>query len=313
MNEARARSGGSRLRRPALCVLVAAAVSSLAVTQAGATSEGAAAHAATAGRSVACEPASTRALRAGAAAPRTYDDLIEDSGSAPDFCAANLITNDNETITIGIHVHNRSGFAAGDQYGIFVDADRNASTGNEGADYLLVFDGDGASLLRWDGSSFATAPSQRPVVVQWVSGYGPVVQIGRADLGNVSAFDFVLASVLGEESDFAPDAGFWSYGLTPLTLTARSLTIGPARAGRTFTARMSVTRSDFDAALTEGTITCTARLGGRTLRGQGSFAGGRVVCTWRLPRNARGKRLTGSVTVSLQGAQASRTFSVLVR
>ena len=57
---------------------------------------------------------------------RTYDDPIEDSASAPDFCASELVTNDNQAITIGIHAHNRSGVAPGDVYSVFLNTDLNA-------------------------------------------------------------------------------------------------------------------------------------------------------------------------------------------
>src|SRR5215471_1555650 len=63
---------------------------------------------------------------------RTYDDNIEDSGGAPDFCASELVTNDSSTITIGIHAHNRTGFVAGGSYTVYLDTDRNTATGGGG-------------------------------------------------------------------------------------------------------------------------------------------------------------------------------------
>ncbi len=65
--------------------------------------------------------------------------------------------------------------------------------------------------------------------------------------------------------------------------------------------------------LDEGKIGCAARLSGHALAGNGKFANGRVVCTWRLPKNARGKRLSGTLSAALQGARATRRFSVRVR
>jgi hypothetical protein len=76
---------------------------------------------------------------------------------------------------------------------------------------------------------------------------------------------------------------------------------------------MTVVRSDFEGALTEGAIVCAARLGGKPLAGRGRFAGSRVTCTWRLPRSARGKRLTGTVGVGFQGVEAKRAFATRVR
>src|SRR5262249_12227984 len=84
---------------------------------------------------------------------RTYNDLIEDAGNAPDFCASNIVTNDNRSVTIEIHAHNRSGFDAGDEYRVLFDTDLNPVTGDSGADYELAFDGAGAHLGRWNGTS----------------------------------------------------------------------------------------------------------------------------------------------------------------
>src|SRR5919204_7062275 len=96
-----------------------------------------------------CTPAAwgrTDALQTSCQAPRTlaaltgYDDPIEDAGNAPDFCGGEAVTNDNRTITIGIHAHNRSGFVAGDSYGIYLDTDLNAATGGGeiGAEYEIT-------------------------------------------------------------------------------------------------------------------------------------------------------------------------------
>jgi hypothetical protein len=48
------------------------------------------------------------------AALTSYDDEIEDSGNAPDFCGGEAVTNDHQRIMIGIHAHNRSGLVPGD-------------------------------------------------------------------------------------------------------------------------------------------------------------------------------------------------------
>jgi hypothetical protein len=64
----------------------------------------------------------TRTLAA-AQALTQYDDNIEDAGNAPDFCASELVTNDNESVTIGVHVHNRDGFVTGDEYTALLETD----------------------------------------------------------------------------------------------------------------------------------------------------------------------------------------------
>ena len=74
---------------------------------------------ASAGRQ-ACGPL---ALRSGAPPARSstlsvYDDEILDVVSAPDICQQNVVTNDSRVLTIGIHMHYRSGFAPADGYAV---------------------------------------------------------------------------------------------------------------------------------------------------------------------------------------------------
>ena len=243
-----------------------------------------------------------------------YDDNIEDSGNAPDFCASELTTNDSTTITLGIHAHNRSTFVAGDSYTVYLDTDRNASTGGGGvgAEYEIVFTGPVAQLEHWNGTAFDAA-SALPVPLIWIPDYGPVIVFLRASVGDPTGFDFVLQSANGQDVDRAPDTGFWSYSVQPFALRVKSLSVGAARAGRTFTASAVVLRSDFDDALDEGAISCAARLRGHSLAGTGKFAGGRVVCAWRVPKNTRHRLLSASVAVTYQGARAARSFSTRVR
>ncbi len=251
------------------------------------------------------------AASGGANGLQTFDDFIEDT-AGPDICGENAVTNDNEgTITFGLHIHNRTAWAANEHYGVLLDSDNDPATGIEGADHLVRISPEGAELAKWDGTTFATQTALPPA--EWAPGYGPVFQLKAADLGDAKSFGFFFYSSDGTNVDYAPNAGVWSYQLTPLLLGARAVTHDRARAGRSFTARMTVVRSDFDSALTEGAITCAARLGGKPLAGRGRFAGSRVTCTWRLPKNARRKRLTGTVAVSFQGVEAKRAFAATVR
>jgi hypothetical protein len=278
---------------------------------AGAVLLGGSASAAAHERAARCpETSRTLAMRQ---SPSTYDDTVEDAGAAPDFCAANLITNDNEgAITLALHMHNRAGYQAGDVYELRLDTDLNAATGGSGAEYVIELRSGNVSLLKWNGTAFETvaAPS---LETEWIPGLGPAVFVNRTDLANASGFNFVLASHAGNDGDIAPNAGAWRYTLAPLTLEVDEFSVGPARAGATLTARMSVIRSDFDVELDEGQVSCSAAVAGRSLRGVGKFVQDEALCTWKLPKNARGKRLTGRMTVKFQGATATRSFAVRVR
>jgi hypothetical protein len=76
---------------------------------------------------------------------------------------------------------------------------------------------------------------------------------------------------------------------------------------------MEVERSDFEMPLDEGTIACRGSLAGKKLTGRGAFAADEVACSWRLPKSASGKRLSGSVSVTFQGVVAKRSFGLRVR
>jgi hypothetical protein len=266
----------------------------------------------TTGAAGACASAErTLAAHSSVSALKTFDDFIEDT-LGPDICGENALTNDNEgTITFGMHIHNRQAFVAGEHYGVFLDTDNNPATGVEGADYLVQVAGDGVELGKWDGTAFAKQATLAPAM--WAPGYGPVFQLKAADLGDVKSFGFFFYSTDDANVDYAPDRGAWSYQLTPLQLALGKPTLDRARAGRTFSARMTVVRSDLDIALTEGAIACSAKVGARVLTGSGRFAGNRVACTWRLPKNSRGKQLSGSLAVVFQGVAAKRSFVTTVR
>jgi hypothetical protein len=249
--------------------------------------------------------------------------LIEDVVSAPDICSSNVLTNDNlGAITIGLHIHDRTAFEVGDSYSIFFDTDANTETGSvaapgvpAGADYEVKFADDRApSLLRWSGSAAELVVPQAPILLTWLEGYGPVLEVNSKDLGEPRAFNFVFVTSNGADVDLAPDSSVWRpYAMSALKLTAGRLGLAPARAGKPLVASMAVERSDFEFALEEGTIRCGARLGSRAFAGRGAFVAERVACLWRLPKNASGKRLAGSVAVTFQGVTARRAFSLRVR
>lgn len=249
-----------------------------------------------------------------------YDDYIEDVQSAPDICSANLVTNDNETVTIAMHIHDRFDFAAGEVYSVVLDTDSNAATGGTadsgataGAEYVIDVTEGAASLRKWTGSTFELVTPQREILTAWIDALGPALRFDRADIGDTPSFQFRLMTSNGADIDLAPDAGGWSYALSPLALTAERFSISPARAGKPFVAELLVVRSDFEIPLEEGAVACTAKVGGKPLAGRGTFGDQRVACRWRVPKAARGKQLRGSVAVTFQGVTVKRPFAVRVR
>ena len=261
----------------------------------------------------------SQASPARTSAPSAFDDYIEDVVTAPDICAANLVTNDNVAITLGVHIHDRSAFDATDTYRIHLDTDSNPATGSPaeagplvGADFVIDI-ADQTVLSAWNGSSFAAVAPPPEVLGAWVDGYGPAVLIDRAALGNPQALNVVLSTGNGADRDLAPDSGSWSYVIAPLRLAAGRLTLSPARAGVPLLAVMEVVRSDFDIPLDEGAIACRGSLAGKKLTGRGRFMADLVTCVWRLPKGSSGKRLSGSVSVTFQSVVAKRSFGIRVK
>jgi hypothetical protein len=253
----------------------------------------------------------------GRATSRSYDDDPGDALEAPDI-SDSLVTNDNLSITIGMHVGNRSGFSPLDWYSIAFDVDSNRATGGgsdygvEGAEYVVDVSARGAMLMFWDGAAYELASPQPVIPTIWIEGYGPALRIARSALGDPKSFGIVLRATDGERVDLAPDAGAWTYTVVPLELSAGRVAVRSKRHGATLVAETEIVRSDFGAPLAEGAVRCSARIAGEKLAGHGRFAHGLAVCTWHLPKGTHGRRVRGGVGATFQGVTARRGFSVRV-
>ena len=121
-------------------------------------------------------------------------------------------------------------------------------------------------------------------------------------------------------ADIAPAAGAGLYQyevkITPPTLVVRSLKPTPKNptAGRSFTLKLVAARSDTNAVVQNGRVTCVGRIGNARLRAQVQrVQGGAATCTWNLPPTAKGKTFRGSVAVVFEGLRASQAYSGKVR
>ena len=246
--------------------------------------------------------------------PIEVTDPAGDSSGAPDITRVTVANDLAGSILFVVQVGNRSGFVANDVVAIFIDADRNATTGNAaGADYAIGFDGavPGIGLVKWNGTTFedTTTTTLRGA---WSSGY--VALIDRAELGSTTAFDFQVVTVLvdGDGSDVTPGTDFETYTIAPphiASIVPGFSTLKP-RAGTTFRLKSVQLALETDETAAAGTFTCKATLAGKRLRGTGS--GG---CTFKLPKTAKGKRLVVTITAAPAGgkAQTFRPYTFRVR
>jgi hypothetical protein len=95
----------------------------------------------------------------------------------------------------------------------------------------------------------------------------------------------------------------------PYVLVGRGLTAsGPARAGRAFTLRFRV--DTLTGPAETASVRCTARVGRAALRPVAKrWTRGLALCTWRLPRTARGKLLRVSIRVDSRGRTLTRSLA----
>lgn len=239
----------------------------------------------------------------GAAAPVSYTDPTGDNAGGPDIGAVTADLGADGRIAIKLSIASIP--QRGDQALVFaaIDTDRNAATGSIfGGDYVVIFafaDLSG-SFVRWDGSDYVEANGDITSIV----GSGFVeIRVHPDAIGGTTAFNFMVAVAKGDpetgQIDVAPDAGSWAFeakkALTVETVDAKFVPAAP-KAGAVFQAPVvRITLSD-GTTIVAPSYRCVAQLGGKLLRGTG-----RGGCTFKLPKNAKGKRLLVTLFVTYKG------------
>jgi hypothetical protein len=278
--------------------------------------------------------AATAAPSAASANRTTFEDSRAEMAGAPDITS--VVVNNNDAGRITITINGLPRLVEGMLVGIDIDTDNNPATGSQdplsmGADYAIELVPGNANLFRWDGTSFTRRSNDPPQSTLVFSGTTLAVSINAAELGDTKRFNFGVIVVTGivtdpqgnpdfsnAQFDAAPDIGhgFWNYTVrvAPLRLLARSFSLNPRRpqAGGSLTARLVAARSDTGAVLTGGRVVCNATVGGSRIAGRGRFVGREARCVWRVPGNARGARIRGSIAVVFEGRRVTRSFSATV-
>jgi hypothetical protein len=274
---------------------------------------------------------------AGAANSVTYTDSTGEPG-VKDITTTVVSNDDKAMITFRVNVPSLPSYTVDVDVDIYVDTDANAATGSAdfgGIDYVIqLFRGE-VNLFKWDGTDFTRRfgdPPATTLIYQWTNGVS--IKISAAELGNTKRMRFFAGVISGitfnettgepdctnSVADFAPDLGkgFYVYDvkIAPARLVFKSLKTAPTspKAGKTFTVRMSATRSDTGAAIVNGQVDCTAKAGTKSVRAKSEkFVGGQAVCVFTVPRGTTGKTLRGSIKIVFEGKQLTRPFSAKIR
>jgi hypothetical protein len=278
----------------------------------------------------------TTATAAAASGPVTFTDPTGDSGTAADITS--VVVNNDAGGQITFQVNFGGPLASTHAAAVFIDADQNSGTGDPnvaGAEYAIWDDEstNGYAFQKWSGSAWAEASPEATVRVTGGGGTNQLtLSVNRSEIGGGPGFNFWVDSMDGNggagHEDQAPDSSVWNYQLQAAAPGALRLSVvyslspRTAKAGGVYTAGLLVQRSDTNGFLgSEGTLSCNATVGGKTLSSTGAFVtttyrgmtASVPICAWQVPAQARGKKLVGSMTVTYQGAQVSRKFSATVR
>lgn len=273
-------------------------------------------------------------LTAGAAvADATFSDPAGDQIDVaelvgPDITAIEVTNTRSGAVTFRVVIGNFQTLPAHSLVSVLFDLDKNGATGDQGFENAITHEIDPAgqpkvAFERYDEAQFALVEVPVTNVSGSFSAGILTVTVPRAELQNTTTFEFGVFAVVFDEDesdvagDVAPDQGLLTYdllGLPPPRLQASALVVSPKRpvAGRPFSVRAVVTRADTGTVVRTGVVACTIRLGSARLRAQSGFRARNAHCTVSVPATAKGKRLTGSLTVRTAGATVTKRFAFQV-
>jgi hypothetical protein len=279
---------------------------------------------------VAGVPAALGGSTRAAANSQTFTDSVAEDASAPDITSVAVSNDDAGNITLTMNISNRPALTPDMFLILFLDTDRNPSTGDPdalGADYVIQLVPGAVDLFQWNGSDYVLAPAQTSLTFVYGTA-GATIHVSAAELNKTKGFNFGTIAVSGVtfdaagnpnfdniHRDLAPDPGhgFWSYQvLTKLVLTVTAFTTSPkpAKAGRTFSVSLAATENDTGGPVQSGTVVCPASLAGkRVVAVRHVVANGVATCVWRIPGTAKGRIIRGSITLTVQGARVTRPFA----
>jgi hypothetical protein len=247
--------------------------------------------------------------------PSVFLDLrAGDGGTAPDIVAITLGNTTTDVLRFEIAFLNRNVFNADDVLQIYIDADRNSTTGDEdGIDYALQVHGQEALLARTLGSGRFELVDAPSVQTSW-SGGVLHVEVAASDLGSPGSFWFYVHTfVIGGDTAFddSPDGtDLWVYTLETPDIVRLQTQFAPSapRAGARLRVKGVTAHLNSDEDVVPDGFTCRATLAGKALRGTGTGS-----CSFSVPRGTKGKSLHVTVTAHFRDVTKTMTYTMRVR
>ena len=284
-----------------------------------------------------------------ASAEQSYTDPGGDAGVGTDITGITVRNDQAGLITIQVGAANP--IVANHAIAVFIDADKNPATGDDGLEAWMY----GGPLV---GAAFFSCSSagcseSNPAGFGARAASANVTEFtfNASAIGNSTSFNFNAISISIDPSDvnFWDEAGTFTYDLVyPQCGNAKdddgdgavdsqdlgcssatddneaddpvNVQLGPAKAkpaapkaGSVVTISAATTRVETGKPLDSGAVSCTANAPGKKLRAKGSVVAGKAVCKLKVPATARGKSIRGSMTVTYKTAKATSAFSFRVR
>lgn len=250
---------------------------------------------------------------------RFTDPAADVSAGGMDMTNLTVSNDDAGKITFRLEIPTHQSLPVDKEIVFFFDTDRNSGTGSpSGNEFAIWVEGRErlTALYRWDAAQQLYLRVSSVPVTGTYAGGAQTVELNRSGLGGTTSFDFAVCAGLEDSptcDDWAPSTGRWTYEVKLVTrrVAITGLRFTPSRpaAGQTFTVTASVRRVGWSGQY-YGDAECFARIGGRTAEFlSGVIRSGEVVCNWKIPANAIGKMMVGSVVVSEEGTpEVTRKF-----
>jgi hypothetical protein len=251
----------------------------------------------------------------------SFSDAAGDSGAAADITDVGVGNDVVEgPIVFWVTLANRPDDLVGDdQLIVFLDTDLNPATGDAGAEYALAVDAESVGAFWWDGAMYAQVQPASLSARFSKADKAVRIAIHPNDIGVTTGFTFSVETFSGDAHDAAPNGPpDWAYTLASgrIGLSVLASLVGPKRpiAGKGLSALIQVVRNDISEVLTLGKIGCTLRIGTKSVRAtQSRFVAGVALCSWKLPKSAKGKLVRGTISLTYGGVTAKKSFSARVR
>ena len=262
----------------------------------------------------------------------TYPDSIGEDAQAPDITGTTVSNDDASNLTFKVAVSNRPALTPDMVVLLFLDTDQSTATGDPqsfGAEYAIQLVSGSVDLFKWSGSDYTSSPA--PSLTYAYDTSGATIRINANEIAKSRAFNFAVLAISGftvdangnlddtkTRSDASPDPGHGTFTYQvqiKVTLSVVGFTTSPKpiKAGKPFSVGLAANESDTGGAVEEGKITCVATIAGKRVQLRASrLVNGVAVCAWTAPKTAKGKRIQGSISLSAQGAQIARAFTLKV-